>query len=90
MDAVSAFLCQYNSFIKAKARRLARDAYEADELAQKANIVLWQKYDLLSPLRDVAIKAFLNKTLRNELIDLRRGERYKIDLSSIPNISTNE
>ena len=83
MVSLCDLLNMYDGFIKAKARRLARDMSEADELAQKANIVLWQQYDKLSLLRDISIKAFISKTLRNALIDIRRRERPIVSFDAL-------
>lgn len=83
MDTANTLLYQYENFIRAKARHLARDASEADELAQKASIILWQQCERLSSFREAAIKAFINKTLRNALIDIRRKERSIVSLEMI-------
>ena len=83
MDSVNELLDKYDRFIKTKARRLARDASEADELAQKANIVLWQQHRNLSQMREISIKAFINKTIKNALIDLRRREKPMVSMDAM-------
>ena len=74
MDLVTGFISRYDEFIKIKSRYLARDADEADELHQKANIVLWKHYSRLSVLPEPSVKAFLGKSMKNALIDIRRRE----------------
>ena len=83
MEQTCILLSQYSAFINAKARRIARDAAEADELAQKASIILWQRHSQLSALSDASIKAYLNKTLRNTLIDIRRQERPMVSYETL-------
>jgi len=83
MDLVDTLLNQYEGFVKTKARHLARDKSEADELAQKANIVLWQQCDQLSEMSEISIKSFLSKTLRNALIDIRRRERLIVSYDTL-------
>ncbi|MCL2421929.1 MAG: sigma-70 family RNA polymerase sigma factor [Defluviitaleaceae bacterium] len=69
------FIAAYDGFIKMRSRSLARDASEADELHQKASIIMWQQYGRLSAMTPSAIKAFLSKSIKNALIDLRRREK---------------
>ena len=83
MEPMHVLLAKYDGFIKAKARRIARDSFEADELVQKANIVIWQQHDRLCELRDVALKAFISKTIRNALIDIRRQERHVVSYEAL-------
>ena len=75
MDSIHDFIMRYDGYIRAKSCRLARDSAEADELRQKASIILWRYYSRLAYQSDVSVKAFLNKSIKNALIDLRRREK---------------
>lgn len=69
------FIAEYDVFIKTRSRILARNAIEADELSQKAFIIMWQQSGRLSAMTSPEIKAFLAKSIKNAFIDLRRKER---------------
>jgi len=84
MDSIHDFIMQYDGHIRAKSIRMARDAAEADELHQKASIILWQYYNRLAYQRDVSVKAFLNKSIKNALIDLRRREKRVQSYDELP------
>ena len=56
MDSIHDFIMQYDGYIRAKTCRLARDAAEADELSQKALIILWQYYSRLAYQSSVSVK----------------------------------
>ena len=82
------FIAQYDGFIKTRSRILARNAIEADELRQKAFIIMWQQIGRLSAMAPSAVKAFLGKSIKNALIDLRRQEKrfvsYEAQLTEKP------
>ena len=80
---ISDFIMRHFDFIKIKSKRLARDPVEADELIQKAQIILWEQFDRLSVLPDQLVKAFLSKSIKNTLIDLRRQEKRIVSYDSL-------
>jgi len=84
MDSIHDFIMQYDGYIWGKSSRLARDAAEADELHQKASIILWRYYSRLAYQSDVSVKAFLNKSIKNALIDLRRREKRIQSYDELP------
>ena len=69
------FIGEYEGFIKTRARALARDRTEADDLFQKAAIIMWQQSVRLSEMKPAEIRAFLSRTIKNALIDIRRKEK---------------
>ena len=88
---IGTFISQYEGFIKARSRAIARDYIEADELFQKAAIVMWQHCTRLYEMNPPAIRSFLGKTVKNALIDIRRQEKhittYDIDMPT-PNFES--
>jgi len=80
----TSFIEEYEGFIKARSRAVARDAAEGDDLYQKATIVMWQQCVRLSEMEPPAVRAFLARTIKNAMIDLRRKEKrlasYDIDM----------
>ena len=78
------FFTEYDGFIKARSRSLARDSSEADELHQKAMIIIWQQCGRLSAMTPSAVKAFLGKSIKNALIDLRRQEKHLTSYNTQP------
>ena len=81
---VNQLIYEHDKYIKTKARSLARDRSEADELCQKANIIIWQQSSRLSDMSPAQVKAFLGKSIRNALIDLRRQEKRSISFDAQP------
>ena len=81
---INTFISEYEGFIKARSRALSRNSSEADELFQKAAIVMWQQCLRLSEMEPPAIRAFLGRTIKNALIDIRRQEKrittYDMDM----------
>ena len=79
MDNLNLFT-EYEAFIKACAKSTARDATEADELWQKANIILWRQNFRLSKMKPAEVRSFLARSIKNALIDIRRKERHTVSL----------
>lgn len=84
---INDFIMRYFDFINMKSKRLARDTAEADELSQKAQIILWHQYDRLSDLSEQSVKAFLSKSIKNALIDLRRQEKRTVSYESYDSLT---
>lgn len=75
MELLEDLMVKYEKFIKSKSRFYGRDFSEADELSQKAFIILWQNYHKLITMDEKAIKAFLTAAIKHALIDFRRREK---------------
>ena len=84
---INDFIMRYIDFINIKSKRLARDTIEADELIQKARIILWQQYERLSVLPEQSVRAFLGKSIKNTLIDLRRQEKRTVSYNAYESLT---
>ena len=72
---------EHEDFIKSRARSIARDTSEADELIQKANIILWQQCVRLSAMKPAEVRSFIARSVKNALIDIRRREKLTAPLA---------
>jgi len=83
MASVSELITQYEGFIKAGAERLARDGDEADELRQKAAIILWQQHGRVCGMNEASVRAYLGRSMKNALIDMRRRQQRLVSYDAL-------
>lgn len=70
--------------LRRAARRMARDASEADDLLQHAFVKAMEHLDTLEDHPPAQVQGWMMRTMRNKLIDLRRRERRWLPEDSAP------